>query len=335
VVSLFKTKSASAVVWITLLCIFVHLPFIFEGPQIVLTGNDTLLDRILGHFASATGVVLYLAYLIIVSLQANRLNAAANNLALFPKENALPGMVYILFTALLPQWNNITSALIMNTLFIEILATFRILYSLAKPEKLVFNLTMLTSIGVVLYPPSWIWTLILFFALFSLSSFKFRLVMVWLIGLLLPFYFLAAYLFLNDYFLKDRIGVLFSYLPDISFQKIVLKQDPLMYLISFGFILLTVFFGMVNGQQNSGKLLITARKVWTILTLTLVLVVGNAFIFPKDSIQLLLLAIVGAALLSANVFYYSSNKWVVNLWFWLIVLAIYYTNLHVLHVIHF
>lgn len=330
-VSLFKAKSSSAVVWITLLCIFVHLPFIFQSPQIVLSGNDTILDKLLGNFSATSGGVLFLGYLIIVSLQANRLNAASNNLLLFQKENALPGMVYVLFTALLPQWNNISSALIINTLFIEIIATFRVLYTSEKPEKQIFNLSLLSSVGVILYPPSLIWTLILLLALVSLSSFKFRLIIVWLIGLLLPFYFLAAYLFLTDQFPR-----IVTFIPKFDIHPLVIaKRDALVYLIAFGFIILTTFFGMISGQQNSGKLLISARKVWMLTSFTFLLMIGNAFLYPKESFQILLFTTVSAALLGANTFYYSSSKWIINLWFWLIVLAIYYTNLHELHVIRF
>ena len=334
-VSLFKTKSASAVVWITLLCVFVHLPFIFQGPQVVLSGKDTVLDTLLANFSRASGIVLYLSYLIIVSLQANRLNAAANNLFLFQKENALAGMVYVLFTALLPQWNNISSSLIINTLFIEMLATFRILHTVDKTEKLVFNLSLFSGVGVVLYPPSLVWTLVLFFLLTSLSSFNFRLIIVWLIGLLLPFYFLAAYLFLNDYFLKEKIGVLWRFLPEISLQGYARLQDPIICLVAFGFIVLTVLIGILSGAQNSGKLVISARKVWGLSTFAFLLTTGTAFLFPKESMQVLLSSIVPAALLGANTFYYSSAKWLVNLWFWLMLLGIYYTNLHVLQIIRF
>ncbi len=334
-VSLFKTKSAAAVVWITLFCVFVHLPFIFEGPQVILSGNESILDKMLSNLASASGVVLYLFYLVLVSLQANRVNAAANNLFLFQRENALPGMAYVLFTAILPQWNGISSALIVNTLFIEILATFRLLHTSEKPEKLIFNLSLITGVSVILYPPSLIWALVLFFALIMLSSFKLRLVIVWLIGLLLPFYFLGAYLFLKDYFVHEKIGSLLKFIPAVSFQPLSLNKDPLIYLVAFGFIILTVLIGMMSGSQNSGKLMISARKVWGLLTFAFLLTIANAFLFPKEPMQLLLFSIVPAALLSANTFYYSNAKWLVSVWFWLIVLGAFYTNLHVLHVIRF
>ncbi|PZP50317.1 MAG: hypothetical protein DI598_05835 [Pseudopedobacter saltans] len=329
-VSLFKAKSAAAVVWITLLCIFIHLPFIFQGPQIVVSGNETVLDRFLTSWSGMSGAVLFLVYLILVSLQANRLNAATNNLFLFPKDNALPGMVYVLFTALLLQWNNISSPLIMNTLFIEILATFRILHSVEKPEKLIFNLSMLTSVGVILYPPSLVWTLILLFGLISLSSFKFRLIIVWIIGLLLPFYFLAAYLFLSDNYVH-----VFRFIPKLELQNLKLTGNPLLYLVAWGFVGISVVFGILTGQQNSGKLMIAARKIWGLMSFAFLLTIGNAFLFPKESLQVLLFVMICASLLASNIFYYASSKWVINLWFWLIVLGIYYTNLHSLQIIRF
>ena len=329
-VSLFKTKSGAAVVWITLLCVFLHLPFIFQGPQILLSGNHTLLDNILGYFSNTSGVLVFLAYLILVSLQANRLNAAANNLLLFPKENALPGMVYLLFTAILPQWNNISSPLIVNTLYIELFATLRILHTLEKPEKLIFNLSMLTSVGVILYPPALIWAFILLCSLISLSSFRFRLIIVWLIGLALPFYFLGAYLFMTDNFSQ-----LMRFLPRFKVHQPHLEGNPLIYLISWGFIGLTVIFGILMGQQNSGKLVIASRKVWGITTLAFLLTIGNIFLFPTESIQLLLFAVLNASLLGASLFFYSNAKLAINIWFWLIVMAIYYTQLHSLHVIRF
>ncbi|MFT4205004.1 MAG: DUF6427 family protein [Chitinophagaceae bacterium] len=334
-VSLFKTKSTSAVVWITLLCIFVHLPFIFEGPQIILSTNSTLLDKLLSNLSDKSGTALFLVYLIIISLQANRLNAAANNLSLFPKENALPGMVYVLFTALLPQWNNISSTLIINTLFIEILASFRLLYTLEKKGRLMFNLSLVCGIASILYPPTAIWVLVLFFALVFLGSFSPRLAIVWIVGLLLPFYFLAAYLFLNNYFQKDHILLLQKYMPQIAVHNLSLQGPPLLYLVAFGFILLTVLLGILNGMQNSGKLVTIARKVWGLCTLAFVLTVGNAFLLPDASLQILQLSIVPAALLGACTFYYSNAKWLVNVWFWLITLGIYYTSLHTLHIIRF
>lgn len=329
-VSQFKSKSSSSVIWITLLGIFVHLPFIFQGPEVVILPGSPLLSKILVPFQSFSSFVLFVFYLLLIILQASRLNVAANNLSLFPKENSLSGMAYILFTALLPEWNNISGSLIINTLLIEMLATFRLLHTSEKPEKLIFNLSICMGLAIMFYPPSIVWALLLFLALAVLCQFKMRLILVWLIGIIVPYYFLATYLFLTDKIIQIR-----TYIPHFDLHPFVMKEKPIVYILAFGFILLSVIIGILSGQQNSGKLVISARKIWGVISFIFFVAIGVYFVFNDAMKSVLFFATVPAALLSANTFFYSNKKWVSGFWFWLIVAGIFCTNLISLNIIKF
>ncbi|QES87331.1 DUF6427 family protein [Rhizosphaericola mali] len=290
-------------------------------PRVVIPEEYYLLHRIFTPLNQFPTFFLIFLYQILIVVQGVRLCSVVNNMQLFPKENFLVGMVYILFTAMLPDWNNITGALIINTLFIEIIGQFKRLSTLDKPEKAVFNLSFFTGIAIIIYPPSIIWALLILIACISLARFKIHHILVWLIGLLLPFYFLAAILFLNNH-----LGQFLRYIPDFDLTDHRSQiRDP-HFAITGILILITTFIGIISGQRNSGKIIITARKVWVWITAALFLTALIYFIFKSENNSVLLLSVLPAAILSGNSFYFAKKKWIAGLWFWMLIMMIWFLN---------
>lgn len=319
--SQFKERSSAGIVLLIFLSIFVHIPFMIAPPQVVIPEEYYFLHGILAPLKNFPSFFLTILYQILIIVQGVRLSSAVNNMQLFPKENFLAGMVYVLFTAMLPDWNNITGALIINTLFIEIIGQFRRLSTLDKPEKAVFNLSFFTGFAIIIYPPSIVWALVILIACVSLARFKFHHIIVWLIGLILPFYFLAAILFLNNH-----LTHFLRYIPDFDLTDHRTQIRNPHFAITGILIVLTTFIGIISGQQNSGKIIITARKVWVLLTATLFLTAFIYFIFKSENNSVLLLSVLPAAILSGNTFYYAKKRWIAGLWFWILILLIWFLN---------
>jgi hypothetical protein len=133
VVSFFKEKSATAVFGLLIVSIGTRLFFWEHHPEIITSATDGLIYPVLSKFSFLPVIAVGLLYHAIVVLQALRLNYALNDLRMFPKAGYTTALAYILLTAILPAWNNISSALVINSMVIWLLFRLLKLYSSSTP----------------------------------------------------------------------------------------------------------------------------------------------------------------------------------------------------------
>ena len=325
-VSFFKDKSPAAVFGLVIVSIGVRAFFWKQSPSIIISPNDGLIYYLLRNFSVLAGNLVAIIYHLLVVIQALRLNYALNDARMFPRPAYTTALAYVLLTALLPSWNNITAALVINSMIIWLIYRMIRLYNTPRPKTLVYNIGLITGCTVLLYFASLPLVLVAFFAVAFLRPFRFNEWIILLIGILTPFYFLAGWLFLNDkfYLFTDTFKI---------FHLTIIRPANLIVMIStLAFAGLAIIIGIFIWQSNNGRMVIQARKVWSILFVMLILSLPIVY-FMKDAWpNALLLATVPAATFVSNVFFYPKRNIGPALLFWLFVALIVYVNWFVIKI---
>lgn len=319
-VSLFKAKTTIGVFRLIILSLVVHTHFFVVPPTIIIPKQCVFLNAWLSPVADWPSIFLALIYHIVVIVQALRLNYILGNNKLFPHSNFTVAMAYILFTGLIPAWCNITGALIANILIIAQIKLLCQLYSTQDPGTVLFNIGFLTGIGVLLYPPTYPLLLIMLLAIFILRPFKINQLFTYLIGVIIPVYFLASYLYLND-----ELPLIWSYIPKLAWKVPVFEQNAIATLAgALGLLAIVVFMGFLYMQANLSKLLILARKCWIILCMELILLIPILFTLPDFDWSELILLMPAAAAIAGNLFYYNKQKILLSVLFWLFIFSAWF-----------
>ena len=153
-VAFFKDRSPVNIVWLFLLSVAVHAHFFLFPPSVVASQNDGLISIFLNHYVSKwEPISIILLYHFLVITQALRLNYVFNNHRMFTRSSYLTAMAYILVTALFSQWNQLTPALVANTLIIWLFSQLITLYNSPKPKTLLFNIGLIIGGCILMYHP--------------------------------------------------------------------------------------------------------------------------------------------------------------------------------------
>jgi hypothetical protein len=295
--------------------------FFLSPPKILITADTPLLYFLVKPLGFLPDIALIFLYHTIVIFQAMQLNYVTGKLRMFNNSNYTAALSYVLLCGLLPEWNNITPALIANSFILWSLSFFGAVYGSESPGKFVFNVGVVTGISVMLYPPVITLFGLMMLAIIVLRSVTLREVTVYIFGFLLPFYFLAAGLFL-----KDDLSVLKSQVLQINWHPLILKDRVQVMATSSIIILFLLFWGIYFWQNNNRKLLIIARRSWSIFIVSVLFFVPGVFLFKFAGWDAFLMCIIPCAAISANGFYYSKNTILSALIFWIVILVVLFNN---------
>ena len=319
-VSFFKEKSTAAVFGLIIISSLARAFFWMRPPQLVIVPGDGLIYYLLSPLSAIPVLLLPLLYQAIIIVQALRLNYAFNDVRLFPKSAFTGALAYILLTALLPAWNNITAALVINTVLIWIIYKLIKLYNTQQPKTLLFNIGLITGTTVLLYVPSFPLFIVIFFALATFRPFSLNEWLILLAGIITPFYFITGWLFLNG-----NLNTTLQQLQIFELQ-IIRPQNLALIIATFSVAATAIIAGIFLWQSNSGRMVIQVRKTWSVLFIT-ILCLSPVVFFTKDAWPnaLLLLGVPASAFVS-NVFLYPKRNLLPALLFWVLIALIIYNN---------
>jgi hypothetical protein len=320
VISFFKEKSTVAVIGLFIVSVVIRAFFWKHSPGIVTTKSDGFIYYLLSPLAFLSGIALTFLYHFIVVLQALRLNHILNDARLFPKPAFTTALAYIILTALLPAWNNITSAFVVNSILIWLLYQLIKLQSAQQPKTLVYNIGLITGTAILLYFPACPLIPVVFFAIASSRPFRANEWVVLLIGILTPFYFLTAWLFLND-----KLDLVLQQLEIFGFY-IIRPSSILFTIITFSTAGMAIAAGVFMWQSHIGRMAIQVRKNWNVLFLMLILLLPAIYFIDNAWPDALLLAAIPAAPFVSNAFLYPKRNLGPSLIFWLLIALVVYNN---------
>lgn len=256
--------------------------------------------------------VLYplITFLLLFS-QAITFNRLVNDLRLMQKPNYLTAMAYLLITSLFAEWNILSAPLIINSLLIWVWSRMSRLHNDQNPKTSLFNIGIAIGLASFLYFPSLAFSAMIILGLLLTRAFKPSEWLIALVGIITPYYFLMAYVFLTDKWQGYHFPGVAVTLPHFYESRWALAAIII--------VLFTCVTGFYFVQQNFRRQLVQARKSWNLIFLYLLIALFIPFINATHSFVYWILCAVPLAVIAGAGFLYPSKKWFPLILHWLIV----------------
>jgi hypothetical protein len=245
---------------------------------------------------------------VLVYTQAILLNNFAVKYKLMQTPSYLVGMSYLLITSLFPEWQTLSSPVIVNTFIVLVLYLLSGLFTAPNPKSVLFNIGLLIGLASFFYFPSISFLLLLIVGLMITRPFRLNEWIIGLLGVVTPYYFLSAYLFLTDKWSNYK-------LPTISVVTPFFKDSRWSYvaILMLSILIITGYFFV---RMNLRRQLVQTRKIWGIVTLYFVIAFIVPFINVNDRFDYWILMAVPAACFAGAAFLYPQRKWFSLVFHW-------------------
>ena len=281
-IALFKQKSPANLIVLLIFGLLIKMPLFLKPKVIEASAQDGKLYHYFLAFFTTPGksnaVICSTIAFILLYGQALLINYLVNEQRMTSRQTFLPAMAYLLITSLLPEWNYLSAALVTTTIIIWAFIKVFKLYNATAAFSVIFNIGLLLGISSFFYFPSIAFLVCILLALMILRPFQIKEFVLLLFGILAPYYFYIVYLFLNDKL------VLANVFPALNVQVPVITSD-IWVAVSIVFLGTPFLMGGYFIQTQLRKMLIQARKNWSILLLYLFLSLLLPFINSITSLQ--------------------------------------------------
>jgi len=269
-----------------------------------------LLTQLLGLGQNLPSIYAIITFILLYT-QAVTFNKMVNDHRLMQKPNYLTGMSYLLITSLFSEWNVLSSPLIVNTLLIWVWSNMSSLYNDKNPKSTLFNIGIAIGVCTFFYFPSIAFAILIIASLTVTRAFKLSEWLVALFGIITPYYFLMAYVFLTH----KWIGY---HLPGFSveFPKFHASHWASAAII---IVLASSVIGLFFIQQNFRRQLVQTRKSWNLVFFYLLVAVFIPFINATHTFQYWILCAVPLSACVGCAFLYPEKKWFSLMLHWLMV----------------
>lgn len=243
--------------------------------------------------------------------QAVYFNKVVNDQRLMQRPHYLTGMSYLLITSLFAEWNILSSPLVINSLLIWVWAKMSGLYNNQNPKSALFNIGIAIGVSTFFYFPSLAFSALIIFGLALTRPFKIAEWLISLIGIITPYYFLLAIVFLTDKWKG-------YHLPGFGISYPLFNQTNWAY-AAILIVLFTSILGIFFIQQNFRRQLIQARKSWNLAFLYLLVALFVPFINATHNFDYWILCAVPLSAFLGAAFLYPSRAWFPLVLHWLMV----------------
>jgi hypothetical protein len=239
---------------------------------------------------------------------------------MLPKQSYTPALAFLLLSALLPAFNQISPALLACNFLIWIMYGACRLYNAQNPKTSIYNLGLLTGTSIILYYPMLPLILITLLALAIMRPFRLNEWFVLIFGIITPVYFLVSYLFL-----KDSLHILPfpQQLFTFSLASNIYRPVVVVTMCVCAFI---TFFGIFTVQHAANRELIQVRKSWNLILIFLIFCIPGIILIQHAWPAAVLLAMVPAACYIGFAFGNAPRNILPTIFFWILVAFSIYNN---------
>jgi hypothetical protein len=262
------------------------------------------------HFPMIYPIISYF----LIFTQALTFNRLINDQKMMQRPNYLPAMSYLLVTSMFNEWNVLTAPLVINTILIWVWARMSTLYSNNNPKTTLFNIGMMIGISTFFYFPSLAFVLLIISALIVSRPFILAEWFVSILGIITPYYFLFAWLFLTNRLYGYKLPQF-----EISYPKF---HQNYWELAGICIIIIAFLTGGYFVQANFRKQLVQVRKRWSLLLLYLAVAIFVPFINATHTFEYWILTGIPLSAYIACAFLYPVKRWLPVALHWLMVLVV-------------
>ncbi|HWR32238.1 MAG TPA: hypothetical protein VN451_01830 [Chitinophagaceae bacterium] len=313
-ISIFKQKTPANIFFLLVFAALIKLPmFLYPHTVMAKHGDSILYTAIIDFiypFSKTNPFVFPSLAFILLFVQAIMFTRFMNTQRMISQQGYLPGMAYLLITSLLPEWNNFSAPLMVNTILLFVLSALFKTYNQPAVKGTVFNIGMALGIVSFLFVPALSFIIWILLALAVMRPFRINEWLLCLLGFTTPFYFNAVYLFISDQWGLD------AFLPDFSIGIPPVKQSA--WLAGSAFLIVLPFLaGGYLVQDSLRRMLIQVRKGWSLLLLFLLGAFLIPFVNSGDNFENWVFTAIPFAAFHASTYLYSSFRIFPMLIFWL------------------
>ena len=315
-IALFKQKSPANLIVLLIFSLLIKMPLFLYSKDITATAHDGRLYHLFLSFfttpGKSNGLTCSVVAFTLLYGQGLLLNYLVNENRMTSRQTFLPAMAYMLISSLLPEWNYLSAPLVATTIIIWCFIKVFKLYNAAIASGIIFNIGLLLGISSFIYLPSIIFLLCILLGLMILRPFRFKEFILLILGILTPYYFYAIYLFLNDKL------VLANFFPPFNIQ-VPRVESNVWVAAAIVFLGVPFLMGGYFIQTQLRKMLIQARKNWSILLLYVLLSLLIPFINSENSLHNWIIVVAPFASFHACAYLYPKRMAVSTLLFFLTV----------------
>lgn len=293
----------------------------FISPQIPVIQNSDgfLYNQIMAFikpkFDTVPVIYSFIMYILLYT-QAISFNRLLNNRRLMQKPNYLPGMSYLLITSFFIEWNVLSAPMLINTLLIWVWAKMSTVYNNQHVKTTLFNMGLAIGVSTFFYFPSLAFAILIIFGLLLTRPPRIAEWLIPLLGILVPWYFLFAWLFMTDKLYSFQV-------PGIEIAYPLFAKNKMEY-IGLALITISTIIGALYVQLNARRQIVQVRKSWGLIILYLVVALFIPFINSSYSFKYWFLATVPSSAFIACAFFYMQKKWIASLLQWIMVAFVIY-----------
>jgi hypothetical protein len=266
----------------------------------MVNNSDGKLYKALTTYLKGSSLAPSLIVFVLLMLQAISIAQIMNRGRLMNKPNYLPAMGYLLITSFFIDWNVLSSALIANAIILLVWNLITQLQSAQNPKAILFNIGLLIGLCNFIYVFSFTFLLLAIIGLIVYRAFRLNEYLILLLGFTVPYYFLFVIEYLSDTFKIQNYKIYFSiHLPQFNNARWVLTGVLIIAVLTI--------VGIYFVQQQSNKMLVQARKSWSILFFYLCISLLIPF-FSSNFGYWILCLLPAAAFIGAGFLYIKNQK---------------------------
>jgi hypothetical protein len=237
----------------------------------------------------------------LVYLQAILLNNFTRKYKLMQTPSYLVGMSYLLITSMFPEWQTLSSPVIVNTCMIGVMFSISELFNTQKPKTILFNIGLMIGLASFFYYPAAFFLLLMIFGLILTRPFRINEWFIGLLGSITPYYFALSYLYLTDQKWKydlPNIQVVKPFFIDSRWSYLAIGLISILFIVGFSFV-----------RIHIRRQLVHTRKIWSLIMLYMLIAFFVPFINVNDRFDYWILVAVPIACWIGAAFLYPQRKW--------------------------
>lgn len=302
-IAVFKQKSPGNIAVLFIFGLVLKLPLFLYPRDITASANDgRLYQWLVTQLPPSNALVCALIAFGLLYIQSLMINYMVNEYRMMARQNYLPAMAFLLITSLMPEWNYLSAPLLANTFIIWMFTYLFSLYHAPNARAQVYNIGLIAGVSSYIYFPAASFVICILLGLVILKPFRLNEIVLFLLGCLTPYYFHAVYLYLTS-----QLSMA-NFFPHISIKVPVIRSS---IWLAASTLLLTIPF-LIGGyyvQVNLRKMLIQARKNWSVTLLYLLLAFFVPFVNSDQSFHTWVLIAAPFAVFHAPAYFYPPRRW--------------------------
>lgn len=240
-------------------------------------------------------------------------NLLINRYDVLYKNSYLPSLMYVLLSSALIPVLEVHPLHFANLLLLRVMSSIFSFFKKERASRQLFNAGFLVSVITLLYLPTWPLLLFVLFALALMRTFQLREWLIVLVGMILPFFYLAAWWFPDT--LLSELYALREYLRYYTIPGWV--KFPLHIYWLAGYLLLLLILALLRLRSHYYKNIVRTRMYQQTVLLLLLFAAGLPYLMEKCRPANFLLLIIPMAIVLAYYFISSKRRsWLYELMVW-------------------